>query len=184
MPFDSEAKLRDVGKKNLLPDTHRKKKFWKALCYISIYIYIYIYIHTYHIYIYVCTHISYRYIYIYCTWIEKGNPSSALFQTVGITAQSDVSCLKESTDQVCISVQLCCKPNCMNQSIYCFAAELNEVWPVWKSRASDYLSVQLQSWRIEPPLGGTPGVGVLVSFQIASNSYWQMLLVIAIIGSY
>ena len=117
MPFDSEAKLRDVGKKNLLPDTHTKKKFWKAVCYISIYIhthisYIYVYVHTYHIDID---------IYIYCTWIEKGNPSSALFQTVGITAQSDVSCLKESTDQVCISVQLCCKPNCMNQSIYCWS---------------------------------------------------------------
>ena len=65
MPFDSEAKLRDVGKKNLLPDTHTKKKFWKAVCYISIYI------HTHIIYICICTHISYRYRYIYILYMDR-----------------------------------------------------------------------------------------------------------------
>ena len=57
MPFDSEAKLRDVGKKNLLPDTHTKKKNLESrLLHIYIYtythiiyIYIYVYVHTYHI---------------------------------------------------------------------------------------------------------------------------------------
>jgi hypothetical protein len=72
VPFDSEAKLRDVGKKNLLPDTHTKKKVLESPL-LHIYIYIYIYIHTYHIYIYVCTHISYRYIdiYIYILYMDR-----------------------------------------------------------------------------------------------------------------
>ena len=70
MPFDSEAKLRDVGKKNLLPDTHTQKKKSSGKPFVT-YLYIYTYTHIIYIYICICTHISYRYRYIYILYVDR-----------------------------------------------------------------------------------------------------------------